>query len=128
MLNGTVGRWDMGRLKKVGQNGTQFKKLFVSLPQEIKDMKIMVVVTGRDFRANTAKYVDVAYRGEDVVVKSRAGSFRIVPISEDDIVINKRDLTEELRGALLEAKESIEGKRKLNTLDNLINELRNSND
>ena len=33
-----------------------------------------------------------------------------------------------LRGALLEAKESIEGKRKLNTLDNLINELRNSND
>ena len=43
-------------------------------------------------------------------------------------VINKRDLTVELRGALTEAKESIEGKRKLNTLDNLINELRNSND
>jgi hypothetical protein len=41
-------------------------------------------------------------------------------------VINKRDLTEELRGALLEAEESIEGKRKLNTLDNLIHELRNS--
>jgi antitoxin (DNA-binding transcriptional repressor) of toxin-antitoxin stability system len=86
----------------------------------------MVVVTGRDFRANTAKYVGVALSGEDVVVKSRAGSFRVVPISEDDIVINKRDLTEELRGALLEAKESIEGKRKLNTLDNLINELRDS--
>ena len=115
-------------IKKVSQNGTQFKNYLYLCPQEIKDMKIMVVVTGRDFRANTAKYVDVAYRGEDVVVKSRAGSFRIVPISEDDIVINKRDLTEELRGALLEAKESIEGKRKLNTLDNLINELRNSND
>ena len=99
------------------------QKLFVSLPQEIKDMKIMVVVTGRDFRANTAKYVGVALRGEDVVVKSRAGSFRIVPISEDDIVINKRDLSAELRGALLEAKESIEGKRKLNTLDGLIEEL-----
>ena len=52
----------------------------------------MVVVTGRDFRANTAKYVDVAYRGEDVVVKSRSGSFRVVPIREDDIVINRRDL------------------------------------
>lgn len=88
----------------------------------------MLVVTGRDFRANTAKYVDVANRGEDVVVKSRAGSFRIVPISEDDIVINKHDLTEELRGALMEAKEASEGKRKLNTLDNLIDELRNSND
>jgi antitoxin (DNA-binding transcriptional repressor) of toxin-antitoxin stability system len=88
----------------------------------------MIVVTGRDFRANTSKYVDVAYGGEDVVVKSRAGSFRIVPITEDDIVINKRDLAAELRGALMEAKESLEGKRKLNTIDNLINELRNSND
>ena len=88
----------------------------------------MVVVTGRDFRANTAKYVGVAYRGEDVVVKSRIGSFRVVPITEDDIVINKRDLSAELRGALMEAKEAIEGKRKLNTLDNLINELRDSND
>lgn len=88
----------------------------------------MVVVTGRDFRANTAKYVDVAYRGEDVVVKSRAGSFRIVPITEDDVVINKRDLAAELREALIEAKESIEDKRKLNTLDHLINELRHSDD
>ena len=87
----------------------------------------MIVITGRDFSANTAKYVDVAYRGEDVVVKSRVGSFRVVPIKEDDIVINKRDLAAELRGALLEAKESIAGTRKLNTLDNLINELRNSN-
>lgn len=88
----------------------------------------MVVVTGRDFRANTAKYVDVAYRGEDVVVKSRAGSFRIVPVTEDDIIVNKRDLAEELRGALMEVKESLEGKRKLNTLDHLINELRDSNE
>ena len=88
----------------------------------------MIVVTGRDFRANTAKYVDVANRGEDVVVKSRAGSFRVVPVTEDDIVINKRDLAAELRDALMEAKESMEGKRKLNTLDNLINELRDSND
>ncbi len=88
----------------------------------------MLVVTGRDFRAHTAKYVDKALRGEDVVVKARAGCFRIVPVTEDDIIINKRALSAELRGALLEAKESIEGKRKLNTLDNLINELRDSND
>lgn len=87
----------------------------------------MVVVTGRDFRANTARYVGVALRGEDVVVKSRMGSFRVVPITEDDIIVNKRDLSVELRGALMEAKESINGKRKLNTLDNLIDELRDSN-
>ena len=35
-----------------------------------------------------------------------------------------RDLTADLRGALMEAKEAMEGKRQLNTLDNLINELR----
>lgn len=33
-----------------------------------------------------------------------------------------------LRGALIEAKESLEGKRKMNTLDNLINELRETVD
>ena len=47
-----------------------------------------------------------------------------------------RNLEDELRGALIEAKESIEGKRKFlpgqankferNTLDNLINELRDT--
>ncbi|SEF48787.1 hypothetical protein SAMN05216354_0640 [Xylanibacter ruminicola] len=34
-----------------------------------------------------------------------------------------RDLTAELRGALMEAKEAMEGKRQLNTLDRLINDL-----
>ena len=34
-----------------------------------------------------------------------------------------RDLTADLRGALIEAKESIEGKRKLNSLDELIEKL-----
>ena len=36
----------------------------------------------------------------------------------------RRNIKTDLRGALIEAKESIEGKRKLNTLDNLIGELR----
>lgn len=35
-----------------------------------------------------------------------------------------RDITTELRGALIEAKESMDGKRNLNTLDGLIEELR----
>ena len=39
-------------------------------------------------------------------------------------VIKDKDITTELRGALMEAKEAMEGKRQLNTLDNLINELR----
>ena len=36
----------------------------------------------------------------------------------------KKNLEDELRGALAEAKDAIEGKRKLNMLDNLITELR----
>jgi hypothetical protein len=44
----------------------------------------------------------------------------------DSIINNKKDLTKELRNALLEARESMEGKRKLNTLDNLIIELQYS--
>ena len=35
-----------------------------------------------------------------------------------------RDITTELRDALIEAKESMEGKRKFNTLDRLIEELK----
>ena len=35
-----------------------------------------------------------------------------------------RDITADFRGAIIEAKESMEGKRKLNTLDRLIEELK----
>ena len=86
----------------------------------------MIVVTGRDFRANQAKNVGYARNGEDVIVKARYGSWRVVPVTNDDIVINKRDLAQELRGALIEAKDAIDGKQKLNTLNNLIDELRNT--
>ena len=83
----------------------------------------MVVVTGRDYRANLAKYYGLAQKGEDVVVKARYGSWKVVPITEDDVVVNKRDLPQELRNALMEVKESMEGKKNLMTWEELINEL-----
>lgn len=73
----------------------------------------MIVLTGREFRANQSKYLGVARSGEDVVVKSRAGSFRIVPIADSDIVIGKDDLSENLYKSLLEIKNAKEGKGKL---------------
>lgn len=79
----------------------------------ITKLDIMIILTGREFRANQAKYVGVAQSGEDVVVKSRAGSFRIVPITTDDIVIGKDDLSESLYRSLLEVKNAKEGKGKL---------------
>ena len=55
----------------------------------------MVVVSSREFRANQRKYFDLA-NTNDVVITSRThGSYRLVPIKEEDILINE---------AILEAK------------------------
>ena len=83
----------------------------------------MVIVSGRDYRANLAKYYGLAEKGEDVVVKARYGSWKVVPITEDDMVVNKRNLLEELGNALLEVKESMEGNEKLMGWEELVNEL-----
>ena len=83
----------------------------------------MVIVTGRDYRANLAKYYGLAQKGEDVIVKARYGSWKVVPITEDDVVVNKRDLPKELCNALMEVKESMEGKTQLMTWEELVNEL-----
>ena len=83
----------------------------------------MLIVTGRDYRANLAKYYGLAQKGEDVVVKARYGSWKVVPISEDDVVVNKRDLPKELYNALMEVKQTMEGKKKLMTWEELVNEL-----
>ena len=40
----------------------------------------MVVVSSRVFRANQSRYIGIAHRGEDVILKSRAGSVRLIPV------------------------------------------------
>ena len=50
--------------------------------------KVMVVVSSREFRANQRKYFDLA-RTNDVVITSRShGSYRLVPVMEDDTLID----------------------------------------
>lgn len=83
----------------------------------------MLVVSTRDFRTNQTKYLNRANAGEHVVLKSRAGSFKIVPVSSDDIVSSKKDLAAELRGALQEVRDHISGKKELQSLDSLLGEL-----
>lgn len=62
--------------------------------------------------------------GEHVILKSREGSFHLVPVLPTDSVSDGfQNIETELRGALRELKEVIAGKKKLNTLDNLIDEL-----
>ncbi|MBO4476078.1 MAG: prevent-host-death protein [Bacteroidales bacterium] len=57
----------------------------------------MVVVSSREFRANQRKYFDLA-RIHDVVITSRShGSYRLVPVSEDDTLIDKDTLDAKIR-------------------------------
>ena len=83
----------------------------------------MTVISARDFRSNQSRYLGMASKGENVVLKSRVGSFKIVPVTDDDKITSKRDLAQELRNALSEVKAAIENKTQLQSLDSLINEL-----
>ncbi|WP_254359545.1 prevent-host-death family protein [Leyella stercorea] len=65
----------------------------------------------------------MAKAGEHVVLKSRAGSFRILPDDGSDTIDAPRDLMKELRNALTEVKEAIDGKRKLQSAESLLYEL-----
>lgn len=84
----------------------------------------MTIVSARDFRANQGKYFSMVNAGEHVILKSREGSFRLVPVTSADTVSDgSQNIEVELRGALRELKEVVAGKKQFNTLDNLINEL-----
>ena len=84
----------------------------------------MTLVSARDFRANQGKYFSMVNSGEHVILKSREGNFRLVPVtSSDSISDESQKIAAELRGALRELKEVIAGKKQLNTLDSLIDEL-----
>lgn len=84
----------------------------------------MEVVSTREFRSNQKKYFGLANKGEDIILKSRDwGSFRLVPISQNDIVTNKPDLTERICQALQEVKLMREGKIKELSMEELLNEL-----
>ena len=57
----------------------------------------MVVVSSREFRANQRKYFDLA-RVNDVVITSRShGSYRLVPVTEDDALIDRAILEAKIR-------------------------------
>ena len=57
----------------------------------------MVVVSSREFRANQRKYFNLA-RTNDVVITSRAHcSYRLVPVSADDTLIDATTLEAKIR-------------------------------
>ena len=80
----------------------------------------MIVISTRDFRTNQTKYLNMVKSGEHVVLKSRAGKFRIFPEMDSETIETPRDLVKELRNAV---KEAIAGKRKLQSAESLLDEL-----
>lgn len=66
---------------------------------------IMQVVSAREFRANQSKILMAARDGQSVMLTSRVGNFKIVPIDNEDVLIEKH-----LRTALEEVKAHKEGR------------------
>ena len=105
-------------------NGCQIEKISVTLWHNKLKHTIMTIVSARDFRANQGKYFSMVNSGEHVILKSREGSFRLVPVTASDSISDgTQKVAADLRGALRELKEVLAGKKQLNTLDNLLNEL-----
>ena len=82
--------------------------------------RIMTVISIRDFRANQGKYLGLAASGESVILTSRTGSFKIVPITEDDSLVSKKDFlarVDEARKSIADGKGiSVSGKEELDSL------------
>lgn len=73
--------------------------------QETLKLSIMQVVSARDFIANLTKVLTAARNGQTVLLTSRVGNFKIVPITSEDTII-ERDLTSSLEQVMAH----IEGK------------------
>lgn len=78
---------------------------------------IMQVVSAREFRSNQGKYLNAAMSGESVMLTSRYGNFKIMPITEDD------NLTTRICDGLREVKMIEEGELPCRTIQDLIDEL-----
>ena len=74
--------------------------------QRIKSIVIMLVISSRDFRSNQSKYLGMAAKGLGVVLTTRnMGSFKIVPVSEDDTLMTREELYKKIDKGIKEIQE-----------------------
>ena len=57
----------------------------------------MIKVSSREFRANQSKYFDLALVNDVVITSRTHGSYRLVPIKENDMLLNEETLNEKIR-------------------------------
>lgn len=81
---------------------------FIVIFAEILKNTVMQVVTAREFRANQSKILKAARDGQSVMLTSRVGNFKIVPIDSEDVIIERH-----LKTALEEVKAHKEGRMTL---------------
>jgi hypothetical protein len=48
----------------------------------------MKIITSREFRNNQKKYFDMVDNNEQVVVKRKNRAYKLVPVTEDDILVD----------------------------------------
>lgn len=77
----------------------------------------MQIISTREFRANQGKFLNAAMQGQSVILNSRYGNFKIVPVSEEDTI------TSRICKGLKEVKLIKEGKLKDYTLEEALDEL-----
>ena len=71
-----------------------------------KENKAMLVISSREFRANTGKYLDLVSKGQDVILRSRhLGSFRLTPVADSDGVMSEQEFYAKIDHSIKQAKE-----------------------
>lgn len=77
----------------------------------------MEIISAREFRANQTAVLTKAKKGESVLLSSRIGMFKIMPVTEEDT------LTTRICQGLREVKMIREGKLKAKSAKDFLNEL-----
>jgi antitoxin (DNA-binding transcriptional repressor) of toxin-antitoxin stability system len=66
----------------------------------------MLVTSTREFREKQGQFLGRVAKGEDLVLLSRKfGSFKIIPVTEDDTLMSKEDFFAKLEKSKREIKE-----------------------
>ena len=66
----------------------------------------MLVISSREFRANTGKYLDLVSKGQDVILRSRhLGSFRLTPVVDDVGVMSEQAFYAKIDHSIKQAEE-----------------------
>lgn len=77
----------------------------------------MQIVTAKEFRSSQSKVLRTVKTGEQVILTSREGNFKIVPIAHDDA------LTARICEALKEVKMTLEGQLPVKSARAFLDEL-----